>query len=547
MLNSFRLFVRAVASGYSVLRKGNEGTLHMLERRLCFLLVVLFLLLAGLAGVHAQSPNARALLEESANAMGGLKALRAVKNQVVVSAGHQFEPEQSLVPDGPARHVAEFRYKLLREPANRRLRLEWNGQRFYPRENPVRYIEVIDGSKGFIEETRGTRRTRQSRLHPGRLASRLREERRTAIQIVLTALEHDDLKRLPDLELGGRLYHILNFQEDSNEFLILIDATTKLPAQVIIIEDDSVYGDSRYALKFDDWREVDGLKIPFVLRYEINDRLLQIERRLSVRHNVNLPSDTFSIPEAIAQLKAKGEPIASQWLLRRLAMNVSYLYFAANPPINLVPLADGVVHARGASHQPVIVEMRDYLVVVEAPLYEERSEAILKAIKARFPGKPVRYIILTHFHNDHSGGIRTYIAEGATIVAPAVSVQHYRRVAKAPHTLQPDRLQKNWREPKIEVNPGRKIITDGTRRVEIYYYPTSHAFDFQIVYLPQEGLLIEADHVSPRGSRIRPGPLPRQIVEAINELNLNVKQIVGIHGAVGSIEDLLAAVESDSR
>lgn len=519
----------------------------MNPRLLPLVLVFVSFLFAG--QLSAQSPNtdARTLLEEAADAMGGLEVLRGLENQVIVSEGRQFEPEQSLVPNGPGRHVADFTITVVREPANQRVRIDWNGRRYYPRDNPVRYVEVINGSKGFLEEPGGQGDIRKTPLHAARLASRLREERRAAAQVLLTALASKDIKRLPDRERNGRRHRVIGFQDGGNEFEFYLDTETRLPAQVAILENDPVYGDSRFVLRYGDWRQVDGLMIPFLLRYEINGRLLQVERHESVWHNVKLPGETFSIPESIGAQQSQGRPVASQWLLRRLAMNVSYAYFAAEPPVDLVSLADGVVHVRGASHQPVIIEMEDYLVVVEAPLYQERSAQTLEAIKVRFPDKPVRYIIPTHFHNDHNGGIRTYIADGATIVAPAVSVEYYQRVARAPHTSKPDRLQKNPREPEIEVNPGRKIITDGRRRIEVHHYPTSHAEDLQLIYLPQEGLLVEADHVSPREGRVRPGPLPREVFEAIQKLKLDVKQIAGIHGAVGTMEQLRIAVAGGSR
>jgi len=46
--------------------------------------------------------------------------------------------------------------------------------------------------------------------------------------------------------------------------------------------------------------------------------------------------------------------------------------------------------------------MKDHIVVVEAPLFEERSVAVMNAIEAKIPGKPIKYLVMTHFHIDHS-------------------------------------------------------------------------------------------------------------------------------------------------
>lgn len=510
-----------------------------------FVTLTLLLPLLGAEGipVQAQGKEAKTLLEETARAMGGLTALRALKNQVVESEGQQFEPEQALRPGGQPRHVADFRYTLTREIARPRLRLEWDGKTFYPREAPVRYIEIIDGDVGLLEEGATGGASKQTRLHPSRLASRLREERRAAAKIVLTALGQTSVKRLPDIQLDGKPQQVLAFQEGGDEFRLYLDTRTKLPSQVEILEDDTIYGDSRHTLRYADWRRADGVMAPFNLRYEINGILLQSERVLSARHNVVLSPETFSIPESVRRQKVEGKPIPSEWLLRRLAMNVSYLDFGKDIAVELVPLADGILHAKGTSHNSVIIEMRDSLVVVEAPLYEERSQKVIAAIKQRFPTKPIRYVIPTHFHNDHSGGMRAYMAVGATIIAPAISMGHYERMARAPHVIRPDSLEQSHTAVIVEGITGRRVLTDGSRQIEIYPYPTAHADDYQIIYLPREKLLIEADHVSAReGGEIRPGDLPRQLLQGIEQLKLDVERIVAIHGDVGTLEALRNAV-----
>jgi glyoxylase-like metal-dependent hydrolase (beta-lactamase superfamily II) len=262
-----------------------------------------------------------------------------------------------------------------------------------------------------------------------------------------------------------------------------------------------------------------------------------------VRHNVTLAPESFSVPPPIRNEKVDAKPIASQWLLRRVATNTSHQDFGRNPPVELVRLADGVHLAVGTSHNSVIVEMRDHLVVVEAPLYEERSQAVIKTIKERFPAKPIRYIIPTHFHLDHSGGIRAYMAEGAIVVAPAISTEFYTRVAKAPHTLRPDSLEKTRRAVVIDSYTGHQVLTDGSRQVEIYPLPTAHAEDFQVIYLPREKILIEADHVSPRKNKFRPGPLPIELLKGIEKLKLDVTTIVGIHGDTADIQALRAGAK----
>ena len=503
--------------------------------------LILVFLLAGASSVNAQSSDAKVLLDEAAKAMGGTQALRSLKNEVVESEGKQFEHAQAQRPGGPGRHTTEFRYTATRDLSQPRLRLEWDARILYPRADSLRYVEIIDGSVGLLQEGGSGASSNQSRLHPARLASRLREEKRAAAKIIVLALGQKSLKRLPDVVVNGNSYRVLAFQESGDEFRIHLDSKTKLPARVDILEDDPLEGDSLFTLRYTDWRKMDGVMLPFNLRYELNGQPLQEEQIKSAKHNVALAAETFAVPAAIRNEKSDAKPIASQWLLRRVGPNLSHQDVGRNPPVELVRLAEGVHHALGTTHNSVIIEMRDHLVVVEAPLYEERSQAVIKTVKERFPSKPIRYIIQTHHHIDHSGGIRGYMEEGAVLLVPTMSTEFYARVAKAPHTWRPDRLQKNPRPVLIESQTGGRVLTDGNRQIEIIPLPTSHAEDFQLVYLPSEKILIEADHASPRKNQIRPAPLAKELLQGIEQLKLDVETIAGIHGDTGDMQGLRAA------
>ncbi|HEX9443609.1 MAG TPA: MBL fold metallo-hydrolase [Candidatus Binatia bacterium] len=498
----------------------------------------------------AQSPDARALVEQAAKAMGGLAALRALKSEVIESEGKQFEHASAKRPGDPSRQTGRFRYTLTRDLARPRLRLDWNSQRLGARAESIHYLEVIDAggaldaggglnvAVGLLEEG-----GKQSRLHPARLATRLREEKRSAVNLILTALGEKSLRRLDAAE-GRKGAAIVAFVDGGGEFRVYFDPRTKLPFMTEILEDDPIEGDSRYALRYSDWRKTDGVLIPYALRYELNGRPLQEERLLSVRHNVALYPETFAVPDAVRSEKADARPIASQWLIRRVAGNVSYQDLGRSPPVEMVRLADGVYSAQGTSHNSIVIEMRDHLVVVEAPLYDARSQAVIRAVKERFPGKPIRYLIPTHFHIDHAGGVRGYMAEGAIVAAPELARQFYGCMARAPHTLRPDALEKSGRLVTIESADGARALSDGSREIVIYPLPNSHADDMQVVYLPREKILIEADLANPRQNRVRAGPGAAELLAGIEKLGLDVATIAGIHGDTADLAALKAAAKA---
>ena len=484
------------------------------------------------APAYAQSPAA--LLQQSADAMGGLSALRALKTQVIESEGKQFDASSTARPLGPIRQITTFRYTLTRDLTRPRLRLVWEGQSLGSKQTN-RFVEIIDGSIGMLQE--GGDGAKQTRLHPGRLATRVREEHRNPAKLVLTGLNNKSLRRRGDALLDGKRQAVLSFTEKDEEFRIYIDRETRLPAQTEILEDDPLEGDSSYTLRYGDWRKVDGVMLPFSLRYELNGNALQEEQIKSIRHNAAVPADTFAVPDSVRREKTDATPIASQWILRRVAGNVSYQDMGRPAVVEWAQLAPGVHKIQGSSHATILVEMRDYLVAVEGPLYEARTAPVVKSIKERFPGKPIRYAIPTHHHLDHAGGIRAFMAEGAAIVVPFNGRAFYEKVARAPHTRNPDSLERNKRAVIIEAfGGGHRVLTDGERQIEVHPLPTSHAEDLVVVYLPKEKLLIEADHVSPRNGAVRPDPRVKEFVQQFDKLNLDVATIVGIHGDQASLE-----------
>ena len=103
-------------------------------------------------------------------------------------------------------------------------------------------------------------------------------------------------------------------------------------------------------------------------------------------------------------------------------------------------VADDVYYFTGGTHHSVIVNFNDYVVVIEAPLDEARSNAVISEVKKLYYNKPIRYLINTHAHFDHAGGIRTYAAEGATILTYQMNKPYYEKTFAMPRTLSPDKL-----------------------------------------------------------------------------------------------------------
>jgi glyoxylase-like metal-dependent hydrolase (beta-lactamase superfamily II) len=210
-------------------------------------------------------------------------------------------------------------------------------------------------------------------------------------------------------------------------------------------------------------------------------------------------------------------------------------------------LAEGVWRLTGGSHHSVAVEFQDYVAVVEAPLNEERSQAVIDEVKKTIPGKPIRYVINTHHHFDHSGGLRTYAAEGATIVTHPSNVPFYKLAWLAPRTLHPDRLLRERKPARFLEVRNRQVLRDGSRVLEIHRIQGSqHSDGMLMVYLPKEKLLIEVDVFTPGPPGAPPPAVPNvfsvNLYENLQRLKLEVDRIAALHGRVTTAAELAKAI-----
>jgi Metallo-beta-lactamase superfamily len=135
------------------------------------------------------------------------------------------------------------------------------------------------------------------------------------------------------------------------------------------------------------------------------------------------------------------------------------------PQATAEKLADGVWYIKGGSHHSVAIDQKDHIVVVEAPLNEARSLAVIAKVKETIPNKPIKYLVNSHVHFDHSGGLRTYVDEGATIVTHEMNRSFYDLTFRAPHTLNPDRLEQSKKAAVFETFTDKLTLSDGRRDI----------------------------------------------------------------------------------
>ena len=284
-----------------------------------------------------------------------------------------------------------------------------------------------------------------------------------------------------------------------------------------------VLGDTTIEATFSDYRDFGGVKFPTrILQRQGGYPLLDVTVT-GVRPNAAV---SIEVPATIRD--AKPEP-------------------AVGAPQRL---ADGVWMIP-AYAKSVAVEFRDHIVVVEAPETEAHSIDVIAAVRKVIPGKPIRYVINTHSHFDHVGGLRTYAAEGAAIITHRDNVPYLQQMWAGPRTLRPDRLAMSGRTPVFEGVLGNRLMTDGSRTLVIYHYAGNmHNPGMLMVYLPKEKILIEADSFSPPAAPLTapPNALPNLVHfhESVQRLRLDVEQLVPIHGGLTTLDEARGIIEKFS-
>ncbi len=181
------------------------------------------------------------------------------------------------------------------------------------------------------------------------------------------------------------------------------------------------------------------------------------------------------------------------------------------------------------SYDSVIVEFKDYIMMLEAGQSEARGLAYIAATKKLIPNKPIRYVMNTHPHSDHTGGLPALVAEGATIITQKNNEEFLDKALNTPRTLLDDTLAKNPKKAKIEAVAEKKVYSDGTRTVEMYHVaPVPHSNGLMIAYIPKEKILFQGDFSLPNPGEPANDHI-KALVPILEKLNLDFDRYINVH------------------
>jgi flavorubredoxin len=137
------------------------------------------------------------------------------------------------------------------------------------------------------------------------------------------------------------------------------------------------------------------------------------------------------------------------------------------------------------------------------------GQILLDALAKKFPGKKISYVIPTHHHSDHFGGVALLAKTGTAIITTSGNRQLARQLAG-----------------NVKVITISDSISIGRREKRLVIYKTSnlHADEMLFAYLPEQGIIFEADITDYR--------LPaKQFLQYAEKRKLKITAIYGSHNS----------------
>jgi hypothetical protein len=474
------------------------------------------LLLLLVTAACARPTPEQQVIDDAAEALGGASKIQNLKTLSIQGTGSAPNVGQNRTPDDelPVWRVNEFTRTI--DLANSRMRVQQvrEAQFLFAGDLTQRQTQGIDGDAAYTVSPKGTV------TRAGGTAARDRriELLHHPIAVVRTVLGAENVT-LNNLRATGGERLVDVTMPNGEAFVLAIDAKTHLPARVVSMIDNPNMGDVAIETRFADYENVDGLKLPRRLTARM-DQYLQFDLQVS-KNAIDGDASALAISE---ELKTAPVP---------------------DPPpvvVTVEPVATGIWWLAGSgNHRSVVFEFDDHLVLFEAPVNEPRTKAVID--KARtLSSKPLTKVIVSHHHFDHSGGFRTAIAEGLTIVTHRSNEAFFKALVARPHLIVPDALEKNHRQATFEFMDDRLTLKDKSMEVQLYYLLDNPREGTNIyAYVPRDRILVQADLYDATWLRHSWG---ENVLQNLTKRGLKPERSVPVHGVIEPFEKMVANIKA---
>ena len=460
-------------------------------------------------------PPEQAIVTDAAQALGGADRLAAVKTFTLEATGSAPQTGQNRMPydDQPLWKVSEYTRAV--DVANGRMRVQQvrEAQFLFAGDLVQRQTQGLDGSLAYNVSADGT----AVRASDTTARDRRLELLQHPLTVVRTAM--DPAARLTNPRSNGN-ERVVDIETAAGDMVTLvIDSQTHLPTRVMTRADNANLGDVAVVTTFADYEDVDGLKMPRRLTTTM-DTYVQLDLTVT-RNRLETATGDLTAPASAASAAAPAAP----------AMVVT-----------AEPVAKGIWWLAGSgNHRSVVFEFSDHLVLFEAPVNEARTKAVIDKARTLSP-KPLTMAIVSHHHFDHSGGLRTAVAEGLTIVTHRDNEAFFTSLLARPHTIVPDALQNHPRAAQFTFVDDQMTLKDAAMEVQLYHLLRNPREGTNLfAYVPAQRLLVQADLYDSTWLRHSWG---ENVLSNIEQRKLKVDRDVPVHGAIEPFPQMVATIKA---
>jgi glyoxylase-like metal-dependent hydrolase (beta-lactamase superfamily II) len=351
---------------------------------------------------------------------------------------------------------------------------------------------------------------------------RMRAQRRLPQLLLLQALDNPAaLRHLGTETFEGRPHEVISLVSAGQPLALYMDSASGLISKYEFLFSDPLATDQAAEILFSDYAAHGKLMIP---RAQTTRQAGQTIAEWRLRTEVNPPSAKDALAAKVAAYETVAAPDTSP---------------------STEQLGEGAYLLRNTAsgdYHTLVVEFADHVAVVDAPVSPAGSDKVIARVKELSPGKPIRFVALTHHHADHVGGLRSFLAEGATVISMPDNRAVVESVAAARPAGSP--AKENARTPQfLAVENGRHVLQDASQRLELIDVgPLPHAREILIAYLPAQRVVYQADIFlgSPTtfSRLLATEAAAAQFARKLRDLGLQVDTIVGGHGGAVAWEQL---------
>jgi len=489
--------------------------------RKSFAIVIALLIVASSALAQSLTADsfakAKAVVDRSVAAYGGTTELNAISNVSLRIIGETVHRNQSRRPGDLDR--TEYSGELVIDLKNSRARQIQKGH--YPGGFNWHNGLVIDGGNRTSFDL-----IRKTSNPPAPIAPAIfKANTRWLPQLVLLNV----LERAQTLRYAGKIdydkrpHEVVDYvTNDGARLTLYIDQQTGLLSKFETLVTDAYAGDALFETRFTGQRKVGKYIIPARRVTVLNGDITNDFGLADVAFNVELAPERFKVPDGFRAIT-----------------------FPTPTPVT--KHADKIYTTSAGGYNVLFVDFNDFIFVMETPGNDLVSLQAIEQIKKTIPNKPIRYVAVTHHHDDHAGGIRTYMAEGATLIVAPGEEAFFKKVSAVRFSADPDTLTRSPREPKFEpLQNGKRVLTDGTVTVELYDIGKGpHTDEMLVAYFPDQKLIYQGDLLN----RPAYGDYPIANDTSVHFLNwldskkLAVEVTIPVHGPPTTMAELRKAVE----